>query len=259
MSEIPADRSLDIGTCSFPQREDYLAVYGVDGSMPIDGGVLDPSQVAAIQKDWHSRGQNGCVFAMRAARMLSSAQWSREVHYELPEPDEITDSVEQAVDDGENQLHSLIFPNITDSTQVLDLIGNAVDAGCLVKEEEKDGASIVRLRWVMGDVQSLVLGFAPLEEVPLTRRAPFTELLFKTKPKTEHIMHENLDHRRDRTHAADLDPRLMGLASEQLGALIGKSERRTAKVLAGEVARPEISAAKARTTFGMAQTAAARR
>ena len=245
------ERSLIIGECAFPQREDYLAAFGLGQTEVIEPDVLSPADVTAIQQDWHGRGQNGCVFAMRAAKSLDAQQWSHDVHYQTPDPEAIKTAIEDAVNEPSNQAHSLLLPNIHEVEDVLTLIEAAVEAGCTIKNEDINGADITRLRWQIGDVKSLVIGFAPVSELPLTRRAPFAELFFKTKPKNRTVEHPGLDQRDDRTHAGDLDPGLMGLNSEQIGRLIEKAELRTARILGGKACRDKMFDAKARTTFGL--------
>jgi hypothetical protein len=57
LHDVP--RSLALGGYTFPTRDDYLARYVATGQ----AGALDEETIIAIQRDWHQRGQNGCVFA----------------------------------------------------------------------------------------------------------------------------------------------------------------------------------------------------
>lgn len=239
-------RSVEVEGMPFPGRDDYLGHYGVEAS---ESGELnlDQEQVVAIQRDWHSRGQNGCVFAMHAARNYSPHQWSMSVHDELPESSEMRALIEGAVEDADNQLHSLIFPNITTTEQVYELVGRAVEAGCTIQTEEKGQTDVMRLRWALGDIESWVIGFAPVPDVPATRQAPFAELVFRTKTKTK-MIHPDLNNDPTQAHVADLD---LGFDTETVGRLMEKSSDRTERLLGGTAARSVTHGAKAKTTYGI--------
>lgn len=240
-------RNIEIEGMPFPGRDDYLGHFDVP--VPADGEslVIEPQLVADIQRDWHSRGQNGCVFAMHAARNFSPAQWSASVHDELPESGDMRALIEGAVEDPDNQLHSFLLPNVTTTDRVYGLVDRAIEAGCTVRAEDKDAISITRLRWLLGDVESWVIGFAPTEDVPATRRSPFTELVFRTKTKTK-VIHPSLNNDPTQAHVADLD---LGFETKTVGQLIEKSADRTARLLGGVVARSEAHGAKAKTTYGI--------
>lgn len=243
-------KSVEAGDWAFPGRDDYLGHYGIVPHDP-DGRVeIDPSTVIEIQRDWHSRGQNGCVFAMRAARQLNLTQWSASVHNDLPDPDTMRDIIQRAVDDPENQIHSFLFPNITTPQQVRDLMGVSVTAGCVMREhDEIDGVEVFRLRWMLGDgsVESWMVGFAAMTDVPPTRRAPFTELVIRTKLRGEEV-HPDLNHDPDAAHVANIN---LGFDQQTTGRLIAASKHRAAKLLGGPAARAATPGARAKTTFGL--------
>ncbi|HEU5187482.1 MAG TPA: hypothetical protein VFT87_03185 [Candidatus Saccharimonadales bacterium] len=103
-------RSVEVEGTAFPGRNDYLEHFGVVASEEMDGRLeIDPAIALEIQRDWHSRGQNGCVFAMHAARNLTQEQWSSSVHAELPEPTIMRDFVEAAIVDPERWRRCLPF------------------------------------------------------------------------------------------------------------------------------------------------------
>lgn len=172
-------RSIEVGGHTFPDREDYLNHLKAMG----DDRELDKATLIAIQKDWHSRGQNGCVFAMHAARKLDENQWSYQVHDNIPDADTMQQTITKAVDDPNNQLASLLFPNVNTVEELSELIEVAGQAGCIIREEDIDDTNVLRLRWRIDEVESWVLGFIPADAVPVTRRAPFTEFVFRTKQK----------------------------------------------------------------------------
>lgn len=240
-------RNIEIEGMPFPGRNDYLEHFGIE--IPTDGEplLIDHDLAADIQRDWHSRGQNGCVFAMHAARNFTPNQWSMSVHDELPRSERMRALIESSVDNADNQLHSFILPNVTTTEHVYGLVDRAIEAGCTVKAEDKDAINITRLRWPLGDVESWVIGFAPTDDIPATRRAPFTELVFRTKTKTK-VIHPSLNNDPTQAHVADLD---LGFETDTVGKLIEKSADRTARLLGGAAARSEAHGAKAKTTYGI--------
>jgi hypothetical protein len=139
-------------------------------------GELDAATVIAIQRDWHMRGQNGCVFAMHAARKLNHRQWRYEVYPQVPDKESIAQSIVSAIQDSENQILSLIFPAVECPHDVRGLVSFAESVGCYQAERPEAGSGLVSLRYRVGEAESWIIGFAPLDTLPLTRRAPFTEL-----------------------------------------------------------------------------------
>ena len=237
-------RSIEVGGHSFPGREDYLNHLKITDA----DRELDKETYIAIQKDWHIRGQNGCVFAMHAARNLDGEQWSYDVYKALPEAAVLRQAIVEAVDNQNNQLASLLFPDVNTTEKLHELIAIAGEAGCIIRQEDIDDINVLRLRWRLGEVESWVLGFIPTDDVPATRRAPFTELVFRTKQKTK-VIHESLNNDPTQAHVADLD---LGFDSDVVERLMAKSTERTVRLLGGEAARNAAHGAKAKTTYGVA-------
>jgi len=243
-------QSVEVAGLRFPGREDYLAHYNVN--MSETTGLLDigAKTVVAIQRDWHSRGQNGCVFAMRAAYELDEQRWSASVHHVLPDATEMRSLIKAAVANPINEIHSFLFPNITQPDQVRELMRLAVEAGCVMREHaETEGVEVFRLRWMLGDgkVESWMVGFAAMQDVPPTRRAPFTELVIRTKLREREI-HPDLNADPTAAHVANID---LGYDPDKTGRLIKSSKLRAARLLGGPVARANTPGARAKTTFGL--------
>lgn len=184
---------------------------------------------------------------MHAARRLNGEQWSYEVYGDIPDAVIVQDTITGAVGSPENELMSLLFPNVTSLEQLGKLLDTMIEAGCILRREAMDDVNVLRLRWQIGEVESWVLGFIPTEDVPITRRAPFTELVFRTKQKSG-IIHERLNNDPTQAHVADID---LGFDGEVVGLLIDKSAQRTARLLGGEAVRDAAHGAKAKTTYGL--------
>jgi adenylate cyclase class IV len=241
-------RTLELGGYTFPTREDYLARYAAGRS--VEG--LSAETIVTIQRDWHMRGQNGCVFAMHAARNLSNQQWRYEVLFDHQDVDLIRGVITRAVADPHNDVLSLVFPQVATAVQVQGLVCAALKAGCHLAEDVAGEAGVVALRYRLDGADSWVVGFAPLDDLPATRRAPFAELAIRTKPKS-HPAHPDLNDDEDQAHLADVQ---LGYSPGVTTRLICKTKARTVKILGGIEKRDRTKAAKAKTTFGLPLTVA---
>jgi hypothetical protein len=84
----------------------------------------------------------------------------------------------------------IVFPNINTSADIVALIQSLCMTEVwrcneiIADPPLTDNAFLIGLRWFLPDKQHMnyVLGFARLEQMPRTRRAPHTTLLFRTGP-----------------------------------------------------------------------------
>ena len=241
-------RTLELGGYTFPTRGDYLTRYAA--GRPVN--ELSSEMIIDIQSDWHSRGQNGCVFAMYAARNFSSQQWRHEVLFDHQDVDRIRGAISRAVTEPHNEAVSLLFPQATTVAQLRDLVHATLEAGCHLAEDATGQPGLVALRYRLDGADSWVVGFAPLEELPATRRAPFAELAIRTKPKSRPT-HPGLNSDKDQAHLADIE---LNYSPEVMARLIHTTKARTAKILGGIGTRAKTKAAKAKTTFYLPLTVA---
>lgn len=236
-------RTLTVGGYTFPTRADYLACC-TNGR---DVADLTADQLIAIQRDWHIRGQNGCIFAMHAARKLSVHQWRYEVHPPDPDVPAIRRSISTAISDPDNQILSLIFPAIECHTGLRKLIDIARSVGCYQAGEVDERTGLVSLRYPVVSAEAWIVGFAPLATLPPTRQAPFAELAIRTKVKTQ-ALHPVLNGDTSQAHLADVD---LSFTPSVVACLIAKSIARTSKILGGDIARRAARGAKAKVTFDL--------
>lgn len=214
-------RSLALGGYTFPTRDDYLARYVPAGQVD----ELDEETIIAIQRE-HQRGQNGCVFAMHAARKLPAEQWRYEVHRTGADIDALRHSVQAAVADPHNEILSLIFSRVACEAGVSELVDLALSAGFYQAAGLRPESGVAALRYRVGASESWVIGFAPLSTLPPTRQAPFTELAIRTKPKSQAV-HPDLNNDLDQAHLADVD---LKFDPTVVASLISKSKARTARL-----------------------------
>jgi hypothetical protein len=236
-------RTFTVGGYTFPTRADYLARCA-NGR---DVADLKADQLISIQRDWHSRGQNGCIFAMHAARKLSAQQWRYEVHPPDPDVQAIRRSISVSISDPDNQILSLIFPAVECRTGLRQLIDIARSVGCYQAGEVDERSGLISLRYPVASAEAWIVGFAPLAILPPTRQAPFAELAIRTKVKTQ-ALHPALNGDTGQAHLADVD---LSFTSNVVARLITKSIARTSRILGGDLARYAMKGAKAKVTFDL--------
>ncbi len=113
---------------------------------------------------------------------------------------------------------------------------------------------LVALRYRIQDADSWIVGFGPIPSLPATRRAPFAELVIRTKAKSGPT-HPELNSEPTQAHLADVD---LGFDTEVTTCLIAKSIMRTANVLGGTLARSQTEGAKAKVTYDLTQPCTSR-
>jgi hypothetical protein len=74
-----------------------------------------------------------------------------------------------------------------------------------VVKSENESVGLITLRWVLpsGNSVNYVLGFAPLDSMPVTRRSPFTAMFLRVKDEKRTA--QELEDGRVIVHLADLD------------------------------------------------------
>jgi hypothetical protein len=114
----------------------------------------------------------------------------------------------------------------------------------LEQKEEFDDSMCLGYRVAVGDLTSWMTGFGPFAFLPKTRQAPFTEIIFRSKPRPQYdwVMKEAPP---DLIHLADMD--MKGMAEEQLRSLWEGSLTNTESVLGS---KPNLRSA-AKTTFAI--------
>lgn len=202
------------GDRSFPSCEQYHQTV----AEVVRAGHSRARAVAAAQRDWHSRGQNGCQFARLAALDADHLRWDYLV-VDSTRPDRVGDLfTEHAVVDGTEVL-SVLSPDITTAAQAVRFVRDLVASSTfwLERDEPVDGYRVCHLRCpVPGadrDVQAWVMGFGPFAWMPNTRRGPYFELAVRIREKTPWLFHR-LNQDRDLAHLADVPLRMTDLRWE---------------------------------------------
>lgn len=215
---VHATRSLQIGRHRFPTRADYEAYFAerLDISSPNDIW-RDEFTVVSIQNHWLTLGQSGCLFAQRLLRNSPATGWRAFSFYpEITGWDacsmKLSGVIEEHIARSDCELLSLLFPlAVTDQdlAHVIQVFAGLERTLMLPPHTfEQRTAVSIRVK-LSSDVHSWVLGFGPYAFLPLTRQAPVTELVVRTKSckglhrvatidgdKQAHVADVPLDYRR---------------------------------------------------------------
>ena len=204
-----AARSARHGRRRFSTRSDYEAhLRRLRWVTAREKAWDDAELVAGVQRDWHTQGQTGCVFAQGLARTLPDDAWPSAVVPQVRGAGARVDAaLASATASTEAQLLSVLFPTVDRPCALLALLAElARSSERLLAEplDEHREMTLLRLRAVVtGDgVLAWILAFGPFDFWPPTRRGPVAELLFRVKPKPERIF-PRLDQDRRIAHIAD--------------------------------------------------------
>lgn len=196
MAKIPRSVLREIGANdirAYSSFDDFLALAIEEGRVKSLDDLLEtrPDLLGGILFDWYSQGQIACVFAQRLARIADRSKWESITIRGTVEASELEAALDEAAD--KLEALQLIFPGPATAHQVVDLI----KALCLHPSwscheidwmpDERGRSLQVGLRWQRqgSDYHSWVLGIAPFEPMPFTRRfrgSPFIALVLRPSP-----------------------------------------------------------------------------
>jgi|SRR3989344_385157 len=167
------------GNYSYPGRTDYEAYFlQKDVIQTADELWKRDDLLANIQRHWHSRGQNGCVFAQAIATNAPERGWVAtvvnnpidEIETE-PEVSNIDDCIQNAIANPAIQVQSLLFPQVIQPQELVRLTRAmaTVPSVFIAKEVHYDEFSTIALRIAINDagVLSWLMGFGPFNFLPI--------------------------------------------------------------------------------------------
>lgn len=244
--------SASSGILSFPDGEQTTSSpHYTQGTQSVKSAVsaaleraraVSAQGVAQEQLRFFRENETGCSFAALAARDPSKYGWHRVVIE--PNASWIDVAIAEAVADPDTSTLSLIIPSITTSEELWEFLLELQQSRFIfVGLDEVIGADrCIGLRARVGEYQSWISGFGNFPSMPITRRAPFVELVLRTKPRPNYsvILKEAPAMV---IHLADMH--LRGITREAFAALWQSSLRRTAAILGHA---PDLRSA-AKTSF----------
>lgn len=200
--------------------------------------------VIKTQLEFYKRGGAGCLFAAHAAHNPSKYGWRLSVGE--ASADKIEAIVQEAVTLPLVSTQSIIFPSVIHSKELSVLLSvlREVPTFFLEQEEEYEKMMCLGFRAHIGDKVSWVTGLGGFTFLPKTRRAVFTEIVFRCKPRPDYewVMKEAPE---NVLHLADMD--MQGIGENKFKALWYGSLDKTEKMLGH---KPDLRSA-AKTTFAV--------
>jgi hypothetical protein len=201
-----------------------------------------PRHQVAEQLRFFSEKRAGCLFAAVAAHDPEHYGWS---HLSLsPSETEVDEALEWAINDPATTTLSMVFSSVQDSSMLGHLVSALRRANLVRLDLVVPDGDVVCLgfRAVVGVVRSYITGFAPLDFLPATRRAPFCELTVRVKPRPNYA-YVFKPAPAGVIHLADLD--MKGMSPVAMRKLWNGSFDQTARILGA----PADGRSAARTTF----------
>lgn len=154
-------------------------------------------------------GQNGCVFAQHLAKESEyNTGWHSKVFIdEVNDQTKFDKTIEQAIENPEIEVLSLLLPNVVTIEQLTALVKQWITSSKVIFLESatnyKDRICLsLRLELGKSGISSWLMMFAPFTFFPNTRQSPITELSIRVKPKPEQI-YPKLSQNRKNAHLAD--------------------------------------------------------
>lgn len=182
-------------TRAFSSFSDYLNVLIEQGIVESAKDLMTrrPELLGSILFQWYTQGQVACVFAQLLAKAVDPTKWQSVLIQGELDVAELEVVLEEAAD--KLEALQLIFPGDGTAQQAIELINSLCAHPSWSCHEidwlpnEKGDTLQVGLRWHRPDSDyiSWVLGIAPFDTMPFTRRfmdAPFIALVFRPSPPT---------------------------------------------------------------------------
>ncbi len=233
---------------AFPTLDDL--VNEIPGLL-LDDGSYDPDLASQAFMLWFRGGQSACLFARQMAQDPVAADWLLAC---VPRPitDDQLQNVLRSTVGAHRAATQVTFPYAQSADEVGALVAQIArldDWSCeRVGDEPNESITRVGLRWsgVADGHVAWALGFAPLDTMPRTRRAPFSAIILRTQD--EYHIERKHDPPHTEVHLADL------CKPEEIdqGQWTKTREKRAALV------EPDLQhCAKAKVSFSLPSSAAA--
>jgi hypothetical protein len=239
---LPADEHY--GQRRFPGPHQYeRRVEDICSRYPSSKSVI----YVLAQRDWHIRGQTGCMFARLAALQAANLRW---VYLVSTGTDPraaalIRDEVQETVKEPDSQVLSILMPKVRSAPDAIAAIRSLTSQSPFWMERDETVGDYHQqyVRCSINDngqyLDAWVMAFGPFAFMPNTRRGPYFELAIRIKMKPTCLFHR-LNQDRNIAHLADVPLEMSGNHWEHRWT---STLRRTRMILGGEP--NEISAAKA--------------
>jgi hypothetical protein len=249
---------------SYPTLADYVDAFvrqGLVEDLP-DLIANHSNLLNEIFFNWVATGQLGCLFAARLGKSpREKSRWYPIVQLNaLAEGTGLGPFLNVLLDDASDREEAavVIFPDIEDEDQIVSLVNNLCDdpsgrwyrTNSGIKPDPSGANELIGLRWILKNNThvNLVLGFATISTMPITRRSPFTAMFLRIRE--EKLTPLDTEGGRIKVHLADLDSTFPTQAAHDF--IIEKTKEFRANLV-----EPDMNnMAKAKVTFSVSRKAA---
>lgn len=250
---------------SYPTLDDYVnQLIGQEAIASKSDLLTNPDNdqaIGAILLHWSRFTFAGCLFAAHLAKGHVAAKWNTAIVRLTGPISEFSAAIDShllSACEQKTEAVQLIFPEVFTADELVNLV-NLLCAKrnwywtCVPWRYGDAEAKLIGLRWTLPSnsrVVNYTLGFAPLETMPLTRRAPFTTLVLRTSdrirrpPAGTDSSGRKLEADRVAVHLADMNSRIR--APERNSRFWTKT-----KAMKQERVGKDTSTARARVTFAV--------
>ena len=201
-------------------------------------------QIIDTQLSFYQSGAAGCLFAAHAAMEPEKYGWQMSVAQGCGRS--IEPYVQEAITRPDVSTQSIILPFVDDEEQLLEFLLDFENIPLVFLEKQAPFGDSVCLgyRVSIDSKISWVTGFGPFLFLPHTRQAPFTEIVFRTKPRPNYteVIKEAPP---NVIHLADMD--MGNMKRSKFQALTDGSFTNTQKMIGH---KPDLRSA-AKTTFAV--------
>jgi hypothetical protein len=209
----------------YGERIEYLRAQG------LPNGII----ATDAQRDWQSRGQNGCNFARIAARRALEVGWHSEYVAGTDDLERVDDVMKASEGNEHRAIVSLVFEPMPPS-DLIDTMTSLTEVSDFYLERDvlidNDTRRQLFLRYPLnlGRIAAWSMCFAPYDFMPNTRRSPYIEIATRVKEKPDGL-HPMLNDNPAEAHLADL---ILDKDPKHTAHRIATTVNRTKTILGGK-------------------------
>lgn len=206
--------------------------------------ISSPNAVFAHQRSWIKEGNTGCKFSQALVTRVEkgTTHWHSVVDFSTADQMILTEKglsflekVKSSIAEGRDELFSSIFPNIrgaADLARLIAYLGSQqpfyilqTDTGMITETNPNIYAGIYLRITLPGDMESWPIVLGPYDFFSPSRRAPYTELVFRPLPEKHNP--------RTSVHQIGTDDTYLDVPETTIERMYDVSEREVRKTRAG--------------------------
>jgi len=202
------------------------------------------NEILKKQLDFYRNRKAGCIFAAIVARNPKRYGWNHVILNEANH-NEIDNIISKSIDSSSSTL-SLLFPNVISNNEFLNFIQELSKSKYIILEQNiiYESMHCLGFRVKINDTLSWISGFGNFSFLPKTRQTPYTEIVFRIKPRPFYEWHMKAPIK-NVIHLADMD--MLGTSKRIFKKWWKDSLKNTRKVLGHS---PNLLSA-AKTTYSI--------